>query len=115
MDLQISDKAFLVVGGTNGIGLAAAKALANEGAAVAVVGRDIERGEAAAAEVRGAGASAVHPLAFDVSAPGQAGEAVAEAVGKLGRLDGLAVTTGLIGHEPIEISDEEWTAVCVRT
>ncbi len=55
MDLLIKGKSFLVVGGTGGIGLAAAKVLAAEGASVAVVGRHAGRADAAAAEVAAAG------------------------------------------------------------
>ncbi len=111
MDLGIQDKAFLVAGGTSGMGLAAALALAAEGAAVVVVGRDADRAAAAADELRAAGASLAHGVAFDVSAQGGAASAVAAAVDLLGGLDGVAVTTGLIGHEPIEISDDRWIEV----
>ena len=111
MDLLIKDKSFLVVGGTGGIGLAAAKVLAAEGASVAVVGRHAGRADDAAAEVAAAGASKAHALVFDVSAEGSAAAAVAAAVELFGGLDGVAVTTGLIGHEPIEISDDRWIEV----
>jgi 3-oxoacyl-[acyl-carrier protein] reductase len=111
MDLGIKDKAFLVAGGTSGIGLAAALALAAEGAAVVVVGRNADRAAAAAVEIRAAGASQAHGIAFDVSAEGAAAAAVAAAVDLVGGLDGVAITTGLIGHEPIEISDDRWIEV----
>jgi 3-oxoacyl-[acyl-carrier protein] reductase len=111
MDLGIKDKAFLVAGGTSGMGLAAALALAAEGAAVVVVGRDADRAAAAAVEIRAAGASQAHGIAFDVSAEGRAASAVAAAVDLVGGLDGVAITTGLIGHEPIEISDDRWIEV----
>ncbi|MGD9701237.1 MAG: SDR family NAD(P)-dependent oxidoreductase [Acidimicrobiia bacterium] len=111
MDLLIEDKTFLVVGGTAGMGLAAARAIAAEGAAVVVVGRDADRAKAAASELVAAGASTAHGLAADVSVEGSAAEVVVRAVELLGGLDGLVVTTGLIGHEPIEIPDERWIAV----
>jgi 3-oxoacyl-[acyl-carrier protein] reductase len=111
MDLGIKDKAFLVAGGTSGMGLAAALALAAEGAAVVVVGRNADRAAAAAVEIRAAGASQAHAIAFEVSAEGGAAWAVAAAVDLVGGLDGVAITTGLIGHEPIEISDDRWIEV----
>jgi 3-oxoacyl-[acyl-carrier protein] reductase len=111
MDLGIKDKAFLVAGGTSGMGLAAALALAAEGAAVVVVGRNADRAAAAAVEIRAAGASQAHGIAFDLSAEGAAAAAVAAAVDLVGGLDGVAITTGLIGHEPIEISDDRWIEV----
>jgi len=111
VDLLIGDKAFLVVGGTSGMGLAGAVAIAGEGSAVAVVGRDGDRANAAAAAARDAGASAAHCLVADVAAEGAAATVVAQAVDLLGGLDGVVVTTGLIGHEPIEIPDERWVEV----
>jgi NAD(P)-dependent dehydrogenase (short-subunit alcohol dehydrogenase family) len=111
MDLRIAGKSFLVAGGTAGMGLSAAQALAAEGAAVAVAGRDEERARSAAKSVGEHGAAEAHAIVADVSAPGGAAEAVANAVELMGGLDGVAITTGLSGHEPIEISDEEWTAV----
>lgn len=111
MDLGIRDKSLLVVGGTSGMGLAAALAVAAEGASVAVVGRDAERAQRAAAEVGAAGASQALAIVGDIGAPGGAAAIVAEAVQQLGQLDGLVVTTGLIGHEPIDISDERWVEV----
>jgi NAD(P)-dependent dehydrogenase (short-subunit alcohol dehydrogenase family) len=111
MDLGIAGKSFLVVGGTAGMGLAAARALAAEGAAVAVAGRDEQRARSAAKSAGEAGASSAHAIVADVSAPGGASHAVATAVEVLGGLDGVAITTGLIGHEPIDISDEQWTDV----
>ena len=111
MDRGLKDKAFLVAGGTSGMGLAAALALGAEGAAVVVVGRNADRAAAAAVEIRAAGASQAHGIAFDVSAKGGGPSAVAAAVALVGGLDGVAITTGLIGHEPIEISDDRWIEV----
>lgn len=111
MDLQLAGKSFLVIGGTAGMGAAAAETIAREGAAVAVVGRDPVRAEAAARSVHAAGASAAHGIAADVSEAGGATHAVGRAIDLLGGLDGLVVTTGLIGHEPIEIPDERWIEV----
>jgi NAD(P)-dependent dehydrogenase (short-subunit alcohol dehydrogenase family) len=111
MDLLVRDKAFVVVGGTSGMGLAAARVLAADGAALAVIGRDPARAEAAAAELAAGGAARAIGLSADVSAPDGAERVVADAVERLGRLDGIAVTSGLIGHEPIEISDERWVEV----
>lgn len=43
MDLELKDRAFLITGGTDGLGLALALSLIREGALVAVCGRDTER------------------------------------------------------------------------
>ena len=43
MDLELQDRAFLITGGTDGLGLALARTLLDEGAQVAVCGRDLAR------------------------------------------------------------------------
>ena len=43
MDLELNDRAYLITGGTDGLGLALAKKLVSEGAHVAVCGRDRQR------------------------------------------------------------------------
>jgi NAD(P)-dependent dehydrogenase (short-subunit alcohol dehydrogenase family) len=51
--MRFSDKSVLVTGGNRGIGLAVVKLFAAEGARVAFVARDAERGAAVAAEIPG--------------------------------------------------------------
>ena len=51
MDLELSGKAVLITGGTDGLGLALAKRLAAEGASVALCGRDPGRVRAAEASL----------------------------------------------------------------
>lgn len=109
MDLRVRDKGYLLVGGTAGMGLAGARALAADGASVVVVGRDQERAEGAAAELVDAGASKALGIAFDVAKEGDAARAVGRSMDFLGRLDGVAVTTGTKGHMPIESTDDNWT------
>jgi len=106
MDLGVERRRYLVVGGTAGMGLEAARCLAREGARVAVAGRTAERGAKAVAEL-GERATA---LTGDVSEPGGADGLVADAVAALGGLDGIAVTTGLFGHMPLEqASEADWS------
>jgi NAD(P)-dependent dehydrogenase (short-subunit alcohol dehydrogenase family) len=59
MDLGIGGKVAVITGAGRGIGLATARALAAEGARVALVARDAARLEDAARELRAAGAEAV--------------------------------------------------------
>jgi NAD(P)-dependent dehydrogenase (short-subunit alcohol dehydrogenase family) len=108
MDLELADKGILIVGGTSGMGLAAARVVAREGAALVIVGRDAERAKRAAAEL---GAARVLALSADVSRPGSAEPLLERSLAFLGRLDGVAVLTGLSGHEPIEIPDERWVEI----
>ncbi|CAO5155980.1 Cis-4-hydroxycyclohexanecarboxylate dehydrogenase [Frankia sp. AiPs1] len=51
MNTDLRGRAALVTGSTDGIGAAVARALAAEGAAVIVTGRDVARGEKAVAEI----------------------------------------------------------------
>ena len=110
MDLQVRDKGYLLVGGTAGMGLSGARALAADGASIVVVGRDQERADSAAAALVSEGATKAKGLAFDVSVQGDAAKAVQGAVDFLGRLDGIGITTGTKGQMSIESSDDDWTA-----
>lgn len=110
MDLNVRDKAYILVGGTAGIGLAGAKVLAADGAAIAVIGRDEARAKAAVASLVEAGASTAYSVIADVSRSGVAVDAVAEAVTLLGRLDGLAVTMGTAGMMALDSDDDAWDA-----
>lgn len=58
MDLHLTGRRALVTGSTGGIGRAIAIALAAEGAAVVVHGRDAERAKATAADIAAAGGTA---------------------------------------------------------
>lgn len=106
MDLGVAGRAYLVVGGTSGMGLATARVLAAEGARVAVAGRGRDRADAAAAAL---GRSAL-AVTGDVTRPGDADRMVGEAVAALSGLDGVVVTTGLTGHVSLESAgDAAWS------
>ena len=53
MDLQLNDKTVIVTGGAKGIGAAAVRAFAKEGAKVAIAGRSPEEGQSLAGETSG--------------------------------------------------------------
>ena len=108
MDLGLEGRGVLVVGGTSGMGLATASVLAAEGASLVLVGRDLERARQAATAC---GAKRVLPLSADVRDGASMTHMMSEAVDFLGRLDGVAVLTGVLGHDPIDISDERWVEV----
>jgi NAD(P)-dependent dehydrogenase (short-subunit alcohol dehydrogenase family) len=75
MDLKLSGKRAVVTGASRGIGLAVARALVVEGAAVALIARDSERLERAAAELRATASPA--PSVLPVSCDTGSDEAVA--------------------------------------
>jgi NAD(P)-dependent dehydrogenase (short-subunit alcohol dehydrogenase family) len=91
------------------MGLATAHALAADGARLAIVGRDETRAKQAADTLEDAHAARVFPIVVDVSAHGAADRMLDEAVAALGALDGIAVLTGLTGHEPFDqLDDDAW-------
>ncbi len=65
--MELANRTALITGGTAGIGLACARLLAGEGAAVIITGRDSERGAAAAAAI-GVGARFIAADVSDLAA-----------------------------------------------
>jgi 3-oxoacyl-[acyl-carrier protein] reductase len=88
MDLGLADRRFLVCGGSRGLGAAIARALAADGARVAVAARDRRALTESVQQIGGT------PIAVDLSTPDGPATAVREAVATLGGLDGLVVNSG---------------------
>ncbi|WP_067660484.1 SDR family NAD(P)-dependent oxidoreductase [Nocardia harenae] len=84
----------VVTGGNSGIGLGFARGLARAGAAVCVIGRNVSRNEAAAAELRGFGGE-VLALACDVGEEQQIADTIGRAAAELGRIDSCFVNAGV--------------------
>jgi NADP-dependent 3-hydroxy acid dehydrogenase YdfG len=98
----------LVTGASSGIGQAAAKALAERGATVALVARRADRLEQLGGEIADAGGTAL-PIEADVSDREQATKAVEQAVSELGRLDVLVNNAGVMLLGPVvDAPVEEW-------
>jgi NADP-dependent 3-hydroxy acid dehydrogenase YdfG len=107
MTQNLSGTVALVTGASSGIGEATALALAEEGAAVALVARRRDRLEALAARIGDTGRTLV--IGADVTDPGQAERAVATTVEGLGRLDTLVNNAGVMLLGPIVGAPiEEW-------
>ena len=106
MDLQLTDKAALVFGGSRGLGRAIAEKLVREGARVVIVARDAGRASRVAAEI---GALA---LPGDLSQPGAGTDMVRAAGALLGRSPDILVTN--TGGPPQgsfqDTTAETWTA-----
>ena len=106
MDLGIEGRVALVTGASQGIGFGIAKALASEGARVAVTSRSRDRIDAAAAQIGATGF--VHDSHELDAIPGLVDE-VEEA---LGPVEILVTNTGgpPVGPDPLGFSREEWEA-----
>jgi len=108
---DIRNQVAMVTGGAAGIGLACAERFAEEGARVAIIDRDAERGEAAAQRLRDSGADAIF-LAGDTTSEDDMAAAVDTIVARWGRLDILANAAGGFHDSPPieEVNAEKWRA-----
>jgi 3-oxoacyl-[acyl-carrier protein] reductase len=91
VDLGLTDRVYVVSGGTRGLGFAVAQALTAEGARVVVSGRDTMRLAAAVEELGERQAVGVDADNTDPASPGRL---VAAALDRWGRLDGSLVNGG---------------------
>jgi NAD(P)-dependent dehydrogenase (short-subunit alcohol dehydrogenase family) len=100
VDLGLRDRACLVTGSTDGIGLATAQLLLEEGARVVTCGRSGAPGIGETAHVQA-----------DLAAAGESQRAVEEAVQEHGGLDVLVNNVGVARQAKFEeVPDEEWDA-----
>lgn len=98
----------LITGASSGIGEATARALAEQGAAVALAARRKERLDQLAQEIKGKGGRAL-VIETDVTEQTQAQAAVERTVAELGRLDTLVNNAGVMLLGPIENAPlDEW-------
>jgi 3-oxoacyl-[acyl-carrier protein] reductase len=104
VDLGLRDRVSVVTGSTGGIGLAAARLLAEEGARVAVCGRDTDRVERARAE-----SGAELGVVADLAEPGAPEALISEVAARLGPVEVLVNNIGVAyqaGFE--ELTDGQW-------
>jgi NAD(P)-dependent dehydrogenase (short-subunit alcohol dehydrogenase family) len=105
MDLELRDKAFLITGGTDGLGLALARRLIEEGANVAICGRDEQRLEEARTSL-GADALCVRT---DVTVASELDAFIDAALERFGRLDGAVNNAGKSSSSSVaESTDDLW-------
>jgi len=101
METGLAGKVALLTGGAGTIGRACARALAAEGAAVAIADQTLAGAEAAATEVRALGVPALG-LGFDITRQDEVAAVVRRVTGELGRLDVLVNLAGLFQATPME-------------
>ena len=95
MDLGLRGKRALVTGGSSGLGLGCAAALAAEGVSVVLVARSQERLDRAAASLQPAHSASVHTVVADVGKVNEVQHAVDEATRLLGGIDILIAKIGI--------------------
>jgi meso-butanediol dehydrogenase/(S,S)-butanediol dehydrogenase/diacetyl reductase len=99
--MRFQEKAAIVTGGSRGIGRAIARALTMEGATVALIAKNMETGNGAAAQIEADGGKEFF-LQADVSDKDQVLRAVRETVQRLGRVDILVNNAGIHTQAPFE-------------
>lgn len=105
MSLQLFDlsgRAALITGSSQGIGYALAEGLGRAGARIVLNGRDAGRLDQAADRLRGAGVTSVATATFDVTDPAAVEAGVARAEAETGPLDILVNNAGIQRRAPLE-------------
>jgi 2-dehydro-3-deoxy-D-gluconate 5-dehydrogenase len=111
---DLTGKVAIVTCGNGGIGLGMVRGLAAAGAAVAIVGRNATKSDAAAADIRQSGARAVSIVA-DVTDKAAVAAMVERTLREFGRIDILVNNAGInIRKPPHALALEEWDSV-IRT
>jgi retinol dehydrogenase 14 len=90
----MAGRTVLVTGGSGGIGRATALGLARMGAHLAICGRDRERTQGAAGEIRAAGGGQVEVFVADLSSQSQVRRLAEEVLQRLSRIDVLVNNVG---------------------
>ena len=106
---RLKDKVSIVTGATSGIGRSSAVLFAKEGSSVAVVGRNVERGEETVGMIKDSGGEATF-IRADISKAEDVEKMVRITVDTYGKLD-ILYNNAAIVHEPVSTVDmqvNEW-------
>lgn len=105
---DLTGKVALVTGASQGMGKAHAKALAKQGAKVAVTDLDEQKCAAVVEEIKSEGGEAVS-FKMDVSNKAEVDQVIDQVIGQFGRLDILVNNAGIFNAKSsLEITEEEW-------
>lgn len=106
------EKVAIVTGAASGIGLATAKRFGAEGARVVIADLHQEKADAAAQQVRDAGAPDALGVVCDVSQEDQVTATVDNVIARWGRLDVVVNNAGLMVFKPLEEhTADDWLKV----
>ena len=106
--MRLEGKVALITGGTTGIGSATAELFAREGAAVAITGRNTERGEQVVETIVANGGEALF-IRSDARFADQCRQAVDETLARFGKIDVLFNNAGVFHPRTTpECTEEEW-------
>jgi NAD(P)-dependent dehydrogenase (short-subunit alcohol dehydrogenase family) len=105
----LANKCIVIIGGTSGLGLSAARACAAAGAKLIVVGRDDEHAQTARTSL----GSNARVIVGEATVPQTSDDAIVAAIREFGRFDGLYHVAGgsgrAAGDGPLDqITDEGW-------
>ena len=107
---DLNGRVAVITGGNGGIGLGIAQALAAQGCAVSLWGRNADKNKAAVTGITGAGGKA-DSVICDVSDSASVKAAMAKTLEKFGRVDGCFANAGIGGggrHSFIDRTEEQW-------
>jgi NAD(P)-dependent dehydrogenase (short-subunit alcohol dehydrogenase family) len=106
--MRLAGKVALVTGGTSGIGATTAELFAEEGARVAITGRNADRGAAVVDTIERGGGQALF-VAADVRLAADCRRSVAETVDRFGGLDILFNNAGVyVANDVVGCTEDEW-------
>ncbi len=106
--MRLEGKVALITGGTSGIGSATALRFAREGAAVAITGRNDERGEQVVQSIAAEGGDALF-IRSDARFADDCRQAVDQTLERFGKIDVLFNNAGVFHPKTLpECTEEEW-------
>jgi NAD(P)-dependent dehydrogenase (short-subunit alcohol dehydrogenase family) len=109
---DLTGQVALVAGGSSGLGLQFAKAMANAGANVAIVARRTDRLEKNAKEIAAEYGVEVYPHYLDLCDSKSVTKCVEDVIAHFGKIDILVNSGGTGGSgDPATMTDEQWAHV----
>jgi len=110
--MRFEGKSAIVTGAASGIGLATAMRLGSEGARVLIADLDLDKGNAAADEVRRAGAPDAMAAVCNVAEEAAVERAVDAAIDRFGKIDIVVNNAGLMVFKRIaEQTGDDWLKI----